>query len=93
MNEDKPQTNLSQGPISLHNEREVLDLVGNSIMNLWEVVNNLTRLRPTQRERYRVRYLVPPVSPGIIGSMLRCAIWPRNSLDSVATSLREADQG
>jgi uncharacterized protein (TIGR00730 family) len=54
MHEDKPQTNLSQGPVSLHDERAVLDLVGNSIMNLWEVVNNLTRLRPTQRERYRV---------------------------------------
>ncbi len=54
MNEDKPQGNLSQGPVSLHDEREVLDLVGNSIMNLWEVVNNLTRLRPTHRERYRV---------------------------------------
>ena len=54
MNENKPQTHHSQGPVSLRDEREVLDLVGNSIMNLWEVVNNLTRLRPTQRERYRV---------------------------------------
>lgn len=54
MNEEKTQMNLSQGPISLHDERKVLDLVSNSIMNLWEVVNNLTRLRPTQRERYRV---------------------------------------
>jgi hypothetical protein len=40
--------------ISLGNEREVLDLVANSIMGLWDVVNDLTRLRPTQRERYRV---------------------------------------
>jgi uncharacterized protein (TIGR00730 family) len=43
-----------QSTISLGNEQEVLDLVSNSIMGLWEVVNNLTRLRPTQRERYRV---------------------------------------
>ncbi len=54
MNENKPQTDFSQAPVSLRDEREVLDLVGNSIMNLWDVVNNLTRLRPTQRERYRV---------------------------------------
>jgi len=39
---------------ALSNEREVLDLVANSIMGLWDVVNNLTRLRPTRRERYRV---------------------------------------
>ena len=47
------ETNL-QSTISLSNEREVLDLVANSIMGLWDVVNNLTRLRPTRRERYRV---------------------------------------
>ena len=35
-------------------QREVLDPVANSIMGLWDVVNNLTRLRSTQRERYRV---------------------------------------
>jgi hypothetical protein len=38
----------------LGNEREVLDLVANSIMSLWNIVNNLTRLRPTQRDRYWV---------------------------------------
>ena len=46
--------NNLQSTISLSNEREVLDLVANSIMGLWDVVNNLTRLRPTRRERYRV---------------------------------------
>ena len=51
---DSSQTHLPQSMISLGNEREVLDLVGNSIMGLWDVVNNLTRMRPTQRERYRV---------------------------------------
>ena len=40
--------------ISLGNEREVLELVGDSIMGLWDVVDNLTRLRPTHRERYPV---------------------------------------
>jgi hypothetical protein len=46
--------NDSQPTISLGNEPAVLDLVANSIMGLWDVVNNLTRLRPSQRERYRV---------------------------------------
>jgi len=44
----------SEALVSLGNEREVLDLVANSVMSLWDVVNNLTRLRPTRRERYRV---------------------------------------
>ena len=48
------QTHPSQSMISLGNEREVLDLVASSIMDLWDVVNNLTRLRPTLREHYRV---------------------------------------
>src|SRR5215472_3123098 len=46
------ETGGSQFLISLGNEREVLDPIANSIMGLWDVVNNLTRLR--QRERYRV---------------------------------------
>jgi uncharacterized protein (TIGR00730 family) len=48
------ETDRSQAIISLGNEREVLDLVATSVMGLWDVVNNLTRLRPTQRDRYRV---------------------------------------
>ena len=48
------QTSVSQSLIRLGNEREVLDLVADPIMSLWDVVNNLTRLRPTQRDRYRV---------------------------------------
>ena len=50
----KSETDRTQATISLGNEPEVLDLVANSIMGLWEVVNNLTRLRPTRRDRYRV---------------------------------------
>ena len=48
------QSRDDSSTISLGNEREVLDLVANSIMGLWDVVNDLTRLRPTQREHYRV---------------------------------------
>ena len=51
---DKPQPPPSQARIPLSDEREVLDLVGSSIMNLWDVVNNLTRLKPTTSRRYRV---------------------------------------
>ena len=74
----KSETNRSQATISLDNEREVLDLVANSVMGLWDVVNNLTRLRPTQRDRYRVTISVPPGFPRIIGSMPRCAMSPRS---------------
>ena len=48
------QSRDDSSTISLGNEREVLDLVANSIMGLLDVVNDLTRLRPTQREHYRV---------------------------------------
>jgi len=51
---DNPQTPHSQARIPLSDERQVLDLVGSSIMNLWDVVNNLTRLQPTTSRRYRV---------------------------------------
>ena len=51
---DNSQTPHSQARIPLSDEREVLDLVGSSIMNLWDVVNNLTRLQPTTNRRYRV---------------------------------------
>ena len=32
----------------------MLDLVSSSVLKLWEVVNDLTRLRPAKRDRYRV---------------------------------------
>src|SRR4051795_328175 len=50
----KSETNRAQATISFGDEREALDLVANSIMVLWDVVNDLTRLRPTRRDRYRV---------------------------------------
>jgi uncharacterized protein (TIGR00730 family) len=40
--------------VSLGDEAQVLKVVGDSVLHLWEVVNNLTRLRATRRERYRV---------------------------------------
>ncbi|MFO0807617.1 MAG: LOG family protein [Gemmataceae bacterium] len=42
------------GLVHLNDERQVADVIANSVMHLWEAVNDLTRLRPTKRERYRV---------------------------------------
>lgn len=42
------------GLVNLSSEEQVREIVSNSILGLWDVVNNLTRLRPTRRERYRV---------------------------------------
>jgi len=44
----------SSNPISLADETQVRQVLVDSILGLWDVVNNLTRLRPSIRERYRV---------------------------------------
>src|SRR5689334_9713445 len=40
--------------VPFSDEKGVLDILSKSILGLWDTVNNLTRLRPTKRERYRV---------------------------------------
>lgn len=40
--------------VSLADEDSVRRVVADSILGLWDVVNHLTRLRPSRRERYRV---------------------------------------
>src|SRR5215813_12125810 len=40
--------------ISLADEEAVKQVLVNSVLGLWEVVNNLTRLRPSRQDRYRV---------------------------------------
>jgi hypothetical protein len=40
--------------ISLADEEGVKQVLVNSVLGLWDVVNNLTRLRPSRHERYRV---------------------------------------
>src|SRR6516225_11432997 len=42
------------GPVSLADEEEVKQLLVNTIFGLWDIVNNLTRLKPSKSERYRV---------------------------------------
>jgi uncharacterized protein (TIGR00730 family) len=44
---------VSAAPIRLSDEAQVVDVLQSSVLNLWETVNNLTRLRPTRRDRYR----------------------------------------
>lgn len=40
--------------VRLDDEKEVQAIVSNAILGLWSAVNELTRLRPVRRERYRV---------------------------------------
>jgi uncharacterized protein (TIGR00730 family) len=40
--------------VSLGDEQQVLEVLAASVLSLWDAVNNLTRLRPTKRQRYRV---------------------------------------
>jgi uncharacterized protein (TIGR00730 family) len=40
--------------VSLADEEATKQVVVSTILGLWEAVNNLTRLRPSRRERYRV---------------------------------------
>ena len=40
--------------VSLANEEAVKKVLIDSVLGLWDVVNNLTRLQPSQKERYRV---------------------------------------
>lgn len=54
MSSSQQNTDLHTNNISLSDEEAVKGLVVDSILGLWDVVNNLTRLRPSKRERYRV---------------------------------------
>jgi len=40
--------------VSLGDEEAVKEVLAATVLDLWKVVNNLTRLRPSKRERYRV---------------------------------------
>ena len=52
MSDDSVQTGSHM--VSLSDEEEVKQVLVNAVFGLWGVVNNLTRLRPSKRERYRV---------------------------------------
>jgi uncharacterized protein (TIGR00730 family) len=40
--------------VSLADEEAVREILVRTVFGLWDIVNNLTRLRPSRRERYRV---------------------------------------
>jgi predicted Rossmann-fold nucleotide-binding protein len=42
------------GTVSLSDEEAVRQVLTDSVLGLWDVVNSLTRLRPSRRDRYRV---------------------------------------
>jgi len=49
-------SNDTQGTklVSLANEEAVREILSTTVLDLWKVVNTLTRLRPSKRDRYRV---------------------------------------
>ncbi len=48
------ETGRPTGTIPLDDEESVKQLLVGTVFDLWRVVNNLTRLRPTRRDSYRV---------------------------------------
>src|SRR3974390_2659303 len=42
------------GTVSLADEEAVKQILVSTVFGLWDIVNNLTRLRPSRQERYRV---------------------------------------
>src|SRR3954454_23219356 len=48
------QVHVNQTLVPLSDEAGALEILTKSVIGLWETVNNLTRLRPTKRDRYRV---------------------------------------
>ncbi|MFO0903176.1 MAG: LOG family protein [Pirellulales bacterium] len=51
---DANSASTTPGQISLKDEEAVKQVVANAIFGLWDIVNELTRLRPSRHERYRV---------------------------------------
>jgi uncharacterized protein (TIGR00730 family) len=53
MNADDSIKNSSP-TVSLADEESVKEILVSTVFGLWDIVNNLTRLQPSKRERYRV---------------------------------------
>jgi uncharacterized protein (TIGR00730 family) len=49
-----PQPSEASRLVSLSDEDAVQEILRTTVLDLWKVVNALTRLRPSRRERYRV---------------------------------------
>ena len=48
------ETTSRTNAVSLNDEDAVKKVLVDSVLGLWDVVNNLTRLKPSRRDRYRV---------------------------------------
>jgi len=58
----------TSGSIDLSDQDAVTRVLVNSVLGLWDVVNDLTRLKPTRRDRYRVTIFGSArVRPGTFG--------------------------
>lgn len=69
-------TKGTRSAISLADEDQVKDVLAGAVLGLWDVVNSLTRLQPSRRERYRVSIFGSArVQPGSFGyeETKRCA--------------------
>ncbi len=49
-----PKVEDRSGIVSLANEEAAKEILVRAVFGLWDVVNDLTRLRPSKHERYRV---------------------------------------
>jgi uncharacterized protein (TIGR00730 family) len=54
MMSNTPEGSSGARLVSLSDEKAVQEILAATVLNLWKVVNNLTRLRPSSRDRYRV---------------------------------------
>ena len=63
----RPTANRNEA-VSLADEEQVKEVLSEAVLGLWDVVNGITRLRPSRRERYRVTIFGSArVGPGEFG--------------------------
>lgn len=68
MNRSDVPGSIARELVRLGDEKKVMEVLSESVLSLWDAVNNLTRLRPTVRDRYRVSIFGSArVKPGTFG--------------------------
>jgi len=76
MKRNTPITTSKQNSVSLADEEQVKEVLAEAVLGLWDVVNNITRLKPTRHDRFRVTLFGSArVKPGTFGyeETKRCA--------------------
>jgi len=76
MKRTKSTTAAKQTSVSLADEEQVKEILADAVLGLWDVVNNITRLKPTRHDRFRVTLFGSArVKPGTFGydETKRCA--------------------